>query len=354
MYELWKKYRSIIPEVELIEILAFVYKKSYAEVRMENIIKDSENKHGDFDPDYDEDLEKEISEEVTNFEFEFSELNDPSSHKNLDEKYTKALKIIQRVHSGIPVQYAIGLAPFYGYEYFVKSGVFIPRPETETLTEFAITKNYDRVAENLQILDLFSGSGAIGITIAMELLNVDVTLVEKSPEAAKFAQKNIDKYAEIIEQKGSSVTVVNDEVLNYYSTFEHGKHFKGFDIIVANPPYIPKMAPAEKMSDHNNDFENPSAYDNNAYVDAKVLANEPHDALFSDDENEQGDGLKSPFQAVYAAEKLLIPGGMLIMEHFETQHKHIAKELEAHNFEGIELIDDLNHAPRFTLAYKSK
>ncbi len=136
------------------------------------------------------------------------------------------MKKIQERVSGVPVQYVIGEWDFYGETFCVGEGVLIPRPETELLVDFAL--EYLEFNPNPVIIDLCSGTGCIGLTVARFIPNSKVYLVEKSDLALKYLLKNKEKFS-----------LQNAEVI-------HGDIFDGFasfdipepDLILSNPPYI--------------------------------------------------------------------------------------------------------------------
>ena len=96
-------------------------------------------------------------------------------------------KINMRVH-GRPLQYILGKWDFYDMTFFVGEGVLIPRPETETLVELALAHIGER--KGLRVFDLCTGSGCIGLTLAKKCPDCDFTLLDISPEALSYAEKN--------------------------------------------------------------------------------------------------------------------------------------------------------------------
>ena len=101
----------------------------------------------------------------------------------VDDKHIKTVEsMVQERLSGIPVQYIIGEWDFYGNTFTVNENVLVPRPETEILCEYVI--GYLKNKKNPVVADLCAGSGCIGITVKNEISSADVTMVEKSPEAA--------------------------------------------------------------------------------------------------------------------------------------------------------------------------
>lgn len=128
--------------------------------------------------------------------------------------------LIQRRRSGIPVQYLVGRADFYGRSFFVREGVLIPRFDTEILIDTAL--KYLRDGDS--ILDLCAGSGCIGFTLGAEL-RLSVTSIEKFDAAFSVLCENRDRIcpsARLIQGD-----VLSDPVDGVY------------DMILSNPPYIP-------------------------------------------------------------------------------------------------------------------
>lgn len=122
-----------------------------------------------------------------------------------------------------PLQYILGKWDFYGRPYKVGPGVLIPRPDTETVIEVCLDI-IDKEKPS-DVLDLCAGTGCIGITIACERKNSNVTLVEKYEEAARYIKENI-KNAD-----GNANILMGD-------IFESIGADKKYDLIVSNPPYI--------------------------------------------------------------------------------------------------------------------
>lgn len=122
-----------------------------------------------------------------------------------------------------PLQYILGKWDFYGRPYKVGPGVLIPRPDTETVIEVCL--DIIEKEKPSDVLDLCAGTGCIGITIACERKNSNVTLVEKYEEAARYIKENI-KNAD-----GNANILMGD-------VFESIGADKKYDLIVSNPPYV--------------------------------------------------------------------------------------------------------------------
>ena len=148
-------------------------------------------------------------------------------------RHTYLKQLDQYLIDHIPVQHLIGYSYFYGYKLIVNEHVLIPRPETEHLVEHVLYF-FDRYFEPTKhrVLDLGTGSGCIGLTLAKEEAFLDVTISDISEDALSVAQKNkenLDVHAEII---------LSD-------LFEHIDD--KFSIIVSNPPYIPDREVVEDV-----------------------------------------------------------------------------------------------------------
>lgn len=125
----------------------------------------------------------------------------------------------------VPVSLITKNRSFYGLNFSITKGVLVPRSETELLTDFLIMDNYER---NLKILDLCSGVGTIGLTLAKNL-HANVTLVEKYELPYVLSLKNKKKFG-----LGKKVSIKNMDIRTFLITNK-----KKYDILVMNPPYIP-------------------------------------------------------------------------------------------------------------------
>lgn len=138
----------------------------------------------------------------------------------------KACKMAEKRVSGYPLQYVLGEWEFYGLPFRVGEGVLIPRQDTETLVEVAGEFLKNSLENERRTLDLCAGSGCIGITLA-KLFGGDVTLVEKSREAFRYLEENI----ELNGVKAQCKAVLGD-------CFEAEKIVGEYNAIVSNPPYL--------------------------------------------------------------------------------------------------------------------
>lgn len=165
-----------------------------------------------------------------------------------EEEISRCREVIARRGKGEPVAYIKGERDFYGRTFKVNSSVLIPRPETEEIIESALAWLKTEAIENPQILDLGTGSGILGITLAVEIPQAQVTMVDISNEALGVAQVNTTNFS----VQGRCELLNGDAATINLS--------KKYDLVVANPPYIKNGDPL---------------------VAKAVFTYEPHQALYS-------------------------------------------------------------------------
>ncbi len=143
--------------------------------------------------------------------------------------------VLSKINEGIPVAYITSRREFYGYEFYVDNGVLIPRVETEILISEAVRiiqdqKTTSKDVADLKVVDLFTGSGVVGITLLNEIAGLNVEVVDISDDALKVVKINVDKF-----DIGSRVKIVKLDLsvaINVESIMIDN------DIILANPPYV--------------------------------------------------------------------------------------------------------------------
>ena len=194
-----------------------------------------------------------LQQEVTEEEKEF-----------VEEIYTK-------LANHIPAQYIIGHAEFFGMQLKVDERVLIPRPETEELVELILAEN---LKDNLKVLDIGTGSGAIALALAKNRPDWSVTAADISRDALELATENAKR-------QDLDLTFIRTDCFSEISS--------KYDIIVSNPPYISRADEVE--------------------VGLNVLHSEPHLALFADE-----DGLAIYRRIAEDSKDYLNDGGKIYLE----------------------------------------
>jgi release factor glutamine methyltransferase len=227
------------------------------------------------------------------------------------EELARFKPLVQRRGNREPVAYILGAKEFYGRPFEVAPGVFIPRPETELLVRLALEAvPRGRAA---RILDLCAGSGAVGVSIAAERAEVEVDMVELSPQAAEVARRNAEKHA-----PGRAHVVQGDL---YAALAGEGR----YDVIVANPPYVPASHGRE--------------------LAPEILAHEPHLALFGGD-----DGLAVVREVIAGLRDRLLPGGFFATEIDPAQGAEVARLCAEAGLTGVRIDRDLAGLDRHVVA----
>jgi len=220
-------------------------------------------------------------------------------------------KVLDHLKQQKPIQYILGETEFYGLQFKVNGNVLIPRPETEDLLDL-ILKCYSKRSEESQIkiLDIGTGSGCIAIALAKNIPNAEVYALDVSEKALKIAQQNA-KLNDV------NIALIEADILNK-STWDLSFKNLEFDVIVSNPPYVRVLEKPE--------------------IQPNVLDNEPHLALFVEDDN--------PlvfYKAItnFAIKNLKINGQL----YFEI-NQYLGEETKGllidANFKNVELLKDLN------------
>ena len=223
--------------------------------------------------------------------------------------------VAQRV-TRVPLQHLTGRAPFRGLTLAVGPGVFVPRPETEVTAGLAIDAAR-RAAKAPLVVDLCTGSGAIALSVKAEVPAATVLAVELSDLAHGWAVANRDRLGLDVEVRLGDATAALPDL--------EGE----VDVVVSNPPYIPVGA---------------------VPVDPEVRDHDPEVALYGG----SADGLAVPLAVAARAAVLLRAGGVLVMEHADTQGESLPRALRATG-EWVEVADhaDLSGRPRTTVAVRA-
>ena len=230
----------------------------------------------------------------------YEQLIDPNKFKQIMGLVTERI-------SNKPLAHILKEWKFYDIELHINSNVLIPRQDTELLIDL-IREKYSN-HEKIDILDLGTGSGAIGIALGKNFQNANILLSDISLKALHIAKKNI------LRHKLKNISVIQSDWFTNIAK-------KKFDIIVSNPPYIDKSDPHLRNTE---------------------LLYEPQHALISEKEG-YGDILK----IVRQSPKFLKQKGALYIEHGYNQHEKIHGLFLENNFIKIEQNRDLNGVIRTT------
>lgn len=193
--------------------------------------------------------------------------------------------LIARRAERIPLQHLTAEASFAGVELAVGPGVFVPRPETELLVEWAARACAD-VAEPgaaVRVVDLCSGSGALALAVATAVPRAAMVAVERSPSALDYLRRNAAAQPSSVADR---VRVVAGDVTDPDVWAELGV----VDVIVCNPPYVPAAAPV-----------------------SPEVAHDPAEAVFSGET-----GMDLIVELVPLLAEGLRPGGVVALEHDDT------------------------------------
>ena len=215
--------------------------------------------------------------------------------------------IVKRLQKEEPIQYIIGNTEFYGLPFLVNKNTLIPRTETEELVawvldEIKVLAN-NKITEP-SILDIGTGTGCIPISLAKNLTSLNISAIDISPEALLIAKQNAILNKVTIE-------FIELDILNTESLPQE------YDVIISNPPYVREL---EKEEIKNN-----------------VLENEPHLALFVEDENP----LIFYNKIADLAKQQLSKNGMLFFEINQYLGKETVNMLVKKGFKNIQLKKDL-------------
>ena len=248
-----------------------------------------------------------------------------------DRLCDKYFELIDRRSKGEPVQYIMGCQEFMGLEFIVNENVLIPRQDTETLVEDALEiintgtlrgEDMDVKRKEWDILDLCTGSGAIGVSLARIANKVNVTCSDISEGAIKVAKENA--------QKHGLAKSMKFEQGDLFKPFNKHFHKQKFDMIISNPPYIKSSVIPT--------------------LQREVCEHEPLSAL---DGGESG--LDFYERIVSGVGSHLKKGGVLLMEIGNDQGEAVSGLLSRNGeFTSIRVLKDLAQRDRIVFAKKSK
>ncbi|KZS71906.1 protein-(glutamine-N5) methyltransferase, release factor-specific [Mycobacterium kansasii] len=209
----------------------------------------------------------------------------------------------------VPLQHLLGTVSFGPVELHVGPGVFIPRPETEAMLEWATAQP---LPQRAVIVDLCTGSGALAVALARHRPAARIIGVDDSEAALEYARLNTE---------GSNVELIRADVTAPGLRPDLDRRV---DLVIANPPYVP----------------------DNATVEPEVAQHDPQHAVFGG-----ADGMAVIAHVVRLAGRWLRPGGLLAVEHDDTTSESTAELVSTTGrFENVVARKDLAGRPRFVTA----
>ena len=253
--------------------------------------------------------DQEISKEFIFYLKEYLNLKDASIYVDKDyllsnDEQEGIEEFINHKKDGLPLDYILKKSFFYGNEFLVDQRVLIPRSETELLVDHINTLNFP---DNIKILDAGTGSGCIGISIAMHNPNVQVYGLDYSAKSLEVAKANKNSF------ELNNFSLIHSDWLSSIKD-------RSIDFIVSNPPYIDSQD-----------------------IHLKDLIHEPASALVASDSG-LGDFKVISQQASLKLRK----GGVLIFEHGYQQASEVSKIMKKNGFNNIETFKDHQSHPRIT------
>ncbi|SEC05030.1 release factor glutamine methyltransferase [Paramicrobacterium humi] len=237
--------------------------------------------------------------------------------RDIDESDAAELAaLVERRAAREPLQHITGVAGFRTLELAVGPGVFVPRPETEQVTQIAIDALRMLPEERPVAVDLGTGSGAIALAMAVEVPHARVFAVENSVEAFLWTRQNFRAVG------ADNATLVFDDL---------GRALPELDgaasVVISNPPYVPDAATP---------------------IDPEVRFYDPVAALYGG-----ADGLDVVRVLSVTAARLLRPGGTLVIEHGEQQGEAIRGILTADGWRASATFPDFTMRDRATTAIRA-
>jgi release factor glutamine methyltransferase len=232
-----------------------------------------------------------------------------------DEDAAAIRALVARRAAREPLQHLTGRAPFRGLELAVGPGVFVPRPETEIVAQFAIDALQASATAEPIAVDLGTGSGAIALALATEVPRAHVHAVEASPEAMAWARRNVE------ESGVENLELVLGDLADAFEELDGT-----VAVVISNPPYVPTDAVPR---------------------DPEVRLFDPAIALYGG-----ADGLDLVRAVSRTGWRLLHPGGTLVIEHGELQGESIRDILRTDGWRAPATHPDLLGRDRATTALR--
>ncbi|MCX6496219.1 MAG: peptide chain release factor N(5)-glutamine methyltransferase [Rhodoluna sp.] len=249
--------------------------------------------------------------DISRGELQVKAITGESIDSDQEEKF---LELVNKRAERFPLQHLTEVAYFRSLELKVGPGVFVPRFETETVTQLAVDALKAVPTENPIAVDLATGSGAIALSLAVEVPTAQVFAVELSEEALVYTRANFARYA-------PGATLRQGDLADAFPELD-GQ----VDVLVSNPPYIPdEMIP----------------------IYPEVHLHDPSMALYGG-----VDGLDLVRKVEISAKRLLRKGGALIIEHADMQGDAIRQLILSLGWRQCATHKDLSGRDRATTAIR--
>ncbi len=226
---------------------------------------------------------------------------------------------VKRLNAGEPLEYVIGFCEFWSLKFKVNSSVLIPRPDTELLVGAALALPVP-THEQIEVLDLGTGSGVVGLSLAYEKPSWQISAVDNSPAALEVAADNARALG-----LNNVRLLEGDWYKNLPLPIESND---GYRIILANPPYLTKE---------------------DAHLSGSSLSWEPIRALVS-----ENNGFADLYRIIRIAKKLLNLEGWLLLEHGYNQRVGVENFLLESGFVDVKCLRDVAGNARVSVARHTK
>jgi len=221
-----------------------------------------------------------------------------------------------------PIAYILGSKEFWSLDMEVTPAVLIPRPETEVLVREALV-HLPPPGAPLNVVDVGTGSGVIAIALASERRDIMVLAIDSSAEALEVAKRNAARHS-----VQSRVYLMQGDLL--MGVLDHEERFPPFQMVVCNPPYV--------------------ALNERDSLMPEVRDHEPAGALYAGD-----DGMEAIERLVPQAERILAPGGALLLEVASPRASETVRLLEESGlWQDVAIVPDLAGLPRVVRARLSR
>lgn len=261
-------------------------------------------------------------------------------NKNLVLEKSQEKKIVEWTRAreqGLAVAYIVGKKEFFGYDFFVNQNVLLPKPDTEILVARAVEIISEKISANknsiLTVCDMCTGSGCVALSVLRTLADDErvpleclptFTLVDISRGALDVAKKNAETLL-----RGAEISRVKFVQSNLFEAVPFS-----FDVILANPPYVPHEEARALLADGRGD---------------PLLALDG-DISSNGDFSGTNDGLEVARRLALEAKSRLSLNGIFLMETGEYNADAAAEFLRLHDFCGVEIVRDLEGQKRVVVA----